>query len=57
MAQSIIKVSDKTKERLQYLKSIYSIELGVSKVTQEVATEKAISELYDIKFKKHGKQD
>jgi hypothetical protein len=57
MARSTINVGDKTKEKLQYLKSIYSIELGVSKVTQEVATEKAISELYDLKFKKHGKQD
>jgi len=57
MARTNISVDEETKNKIQYLRSIYKIETGVFSVTQEAATIKAIGELYDIKFKKYGKQD
>jgi len=54
MVRTNIAVDEETKNKIQYLRTVFKMETGVSSVTQEAATIKAIGELYDIKFKKHG---
>ena len=53
MLKTNIAVDEETKKKLQYLRTIYKLETGVSSVTQEAAAIKAIGELYEIKFKKY----